>query len=226
MKRIFICLIIIFLPQFNNTTGAVGKIFSFYNNDLYSSLKLADTGLSRKAFDYALKGLKRLIGNNQIKNDHILSIADYSQPSFKKRFYVIDLKEKKLLYNTYVAHGRNSGEVYATTFSNQEGSLKSSLGFYITGNTLNTAHTGYSLLLKGVERGINDNALKRSIIMHGAEYVTENFIRKWGRTGRSFGCPALPPDLYKPVIETIKEGTCLFIYNPDPSYLSKSGLLN
>jgi hypothetical protein len=225
MKRTFICLVIILLSSLYNIQKAEEKTFNFYSNDLYFYLRLSEKGLPKTAFDYALKGMKKLDLDKKLKNADILTIADYSQPSSQKRLYVIDLKEKKLLFNTYVAHGRNSGDVYATKFSNKEGSLQSSLGFYVTGSTLNTVHTGFSLYLHGVEKGINDLAEKRAIIVHGAPYVSEGFIKKFGRLGRSFGCPALPTDLYKPVIEKIKEGTCLFIYNPDYSYLSKSGMI-
>jgi hypothetical protein len=153
-------------------------------------------------------------------------LRDYSQSSNKKRLYVIDLQNKKLLFNTYVAHGRNTGEEYAKSFSNKEGSLKSSLGFFITEHPITGSHTGFSLMIDGVEKGFNDNAVKRAIIVHGADYATENYIKKYGRLGRSWGCPALPADLSKLIIETIKGGTCLFIYNPDNNYICRSSLLN
>jgi hypothetical protein len=124
-----------------------------------------------------------------------------------------------------VAHGRNTGDEFARSFSNKEGSLKSSLGFYVTENPIIGSHTGFSLMINGVEKGFNDNAERRAIIMHAADYATENFIRKYGRLGRSLGCPALPPELNKLIIETIKGGTCLFLYNPDKNYLSNSSFL-
>ena len=170
--------------------------------------------------------MKKLEANGQLQNPDILTIADYSQSSNNKRLYVIDLKNKKLLFNTYVAHGRNTGDEFARYFSNKEGSLKSSLGFYVTENPCTGSHTGFSLMINGVEKGINDNAVKREIIIHAADYATENFIKRFGRLGRSFGCPALPPELNKPIIETIKGGTCLFIYNPDNNYIATSSLLN
>lgn len=225
MKRISVCLIIILLSSLHNIQKAEDRSYNFYSNDLYSYLRLSEKGLPKPAFDYALKGLKRLDLDKKLKNADILTIADYSQPSSKKRLYVIDLKDKKLLFNTYVAHGRNSGDLYATKFSNKEGSFQSSLGFFITGSTLNAVHTGFSLYLHGIEKGINSLAEKRAIIVHGAPYVSEEFIKKHGRLGRSFGCPALPTDLNRSVIETIKEGTCLFIYNANHSYLSKSEML-
>ena len=135
-------------------------------------------------------------------------------------------QNKKLLFNTFVAHGRNTGEEYAKSFSNDEGSYKSSLGFYITEHPIIGSHTGFALLIDGVEKGFNDHAVRRAIIIHAAEYVTENFIKKYGRLGRSYGCPSLPPEMNKPIIDVIKGGTCLFLYNPNKEYLSNSALLN
>lgn len=194
--------------------------------DIYSSVSLADTGLDREVFNLAIKGLKKLTVEGKIQNPNILTIADYSQSSNNKRLYVIDLKNRTLLFNTYVAHGRNTGDEYARSFSNEEGSLKSSLGFYITENPFVGSHTGFALIINGVEKGINDHAIKRAIIIHGADYATENFIKKFGQLGRSYGCPALPPEMNKPIIESIKGGTCLFIYNPSPKYIYSSNLLN
>lgn len=196
------------------------------NSDLYVSMKLADVGLNSKVFTIAMRGFKKLENKGKLKNASIITIVDYSQSSNKKRLYVIDLKNEKLLYNSYVAHGRNSGEEYAKFFSNEEGSLKSSLGFYITQQTVIGATTGFALMINGVENGFNNNAVKRSIIIHAAEYATEKFIKKNGRLGRSYGCPALPPELNKPIIETIKDGTCLFLYNPDDSYIKNSLFVN
>jgi hypothetical protein len=194
--------------------------------DAYTAVNLAHAGLSRKVFDLAVRGLKKLDTNHELQNPNIVTIADYSQSSNKKRLYVIDLKNKKLLFNTYVAHGRNTGNEFAKSFSNVVGSLKSSLGFYITENQMVGSHTGFALMIKGVEKGFNDNAAKREIIIHSADYATEGFIKKNGRLGRSLGCPVLPPEMNKPIIETIKNGTCLFIYNPSDAYLAKSSLLN
>jgi len=194
--------------------------------DIYSTVNLNDSGLSRDVFNLAIKGLSRLESKGKLHNPNIVTIADYSQSSNNKRLYVIDLKNKKLLFNTYVAHGRNTGEEFATSFSNENGSHKSSLGFYVTDEPITGSHTGFSLLINGVEKGFNDNAVKREIIIHSADYATENFIKRNGRLGRSYGCPVLPPDLNQPIIETIKGGTCLFIYNPDQKYLLSSSLIN
>lgn len=191
---------------------------------LYDSLHLGELGLSRQAFDYALKGYNYLLSTGKINNDKVLSIVDFSLASSKKRLFIIDLKNNKILFNTYVSHGRNSGREMAKEFSNEPESYKSSLGFYVTGDTYVGKH-GYSLRLLGEERGINDNANSRAIVMHSAAYVSEGAIKMQGYIGRSLGCPALPENLYKPIIEKIKNGSCLFLYSPDKSYAVHSEIL-
>ncbi len=191
---------------------------------VYDSLNLNSFGLSKKAFDAAVKGFVYLRSMGKLKNDNILSIIDFSLPSSKKRLFVIDLKNFKVLFNTYVAHGRNSGKEFADQFSNEPESFKSSLGFYVTKDTYSGAH-GFSLHLEGEEKGINDNAYSRSIVMHSAAYVDESVVRTKGFIGRSLGCPALPAKIYKPIIEKIKNGSCLFLYSPNQYYLSHSRLL-
>jgi len=226
MRKVIIYLILILIPVVNIARVTEINSDGIVNEDIYTSVSLADTGLARDIFNLAIKGLKKLNIEGKLQNPDILTIADYSQSSNKKRLYVIDLKNRKLLFNTYVAHGRNTGDEYAKSFSNDEGSFKSSLGFYITENPIIGSHTGFALLINGVEKGFNDHAIKRAIIIHGADYATENFIKKFGRLGRSLGCPALPPDMNKPIIESIKGGTCMFIYNPNPKYICSSSLLN
>ena len=194
--------------------------------DIYSFLNLSQLGLSEEAYQFAVKGFNKLKEQGQLLNSSVLTIIDFSQPSNNKRMYVIDLYKKALLFNTYVAHGKNTGNEFAEKFSNIPGTLQSSLGFYITENMAIGSKVGLSLILKGMEKGINDKAREREIIIHGADYATEDFIKKNGRLGRSFGCPSLPPDLIKPVAESIKDGTCLFIYKHDENYLNKSTVLN
>jgi hypothetical protein len=131
----------------------------------------------------------------------------------------------KILFNTLVAHGRNSGLEYATAFSNQQESHKTSLGFFITLNTYNGGN-GYSLKLKGCEKGINDKALERAIVMHGADYANENFIQHNGYLGRSYGCPAVPEKINKELINAIKNGSCMFLYHSTKKYTTVSKILN
>jgi len=153
-----------------------------------------------------------LIGSKYIKldNKNIITIIDFTKPSNKKRFFVIDTIKKKILFNTCVAHGKNTGMKHSKHFSNKNESKKSSLGFFKTDNAYNGKH-GYSLRLDGMEKGINHNARSRSIVIHGADYVSPGFIEKYGRAGRSWGCPALPVKIAKPVIDVIKNGSCLYV---------------
>ena len=187
--------------------------------NIYQELSLDNAGLSHSVFDYAIRGVQKV---NPAKA--ILAIVDLSQPSINKRLYVIDLLKRKLLFRTYVAHGRNSGDLFAQKFSNEVSSLQSSLGFYQTLGTYQGKH-GLSLKLKGLENGFNTNALDRAVVMHGADYVSEDFIRKIGRLGRSFGCPAVPYGVHKDIIETLKNGACLFVFSPNQNYLKKSTYL-
>lgn len=191
---------------------------------IYDSLQLNELGLSKQAFVEGIKGYNYLRNQGKLDNDDILSIVDFSLPSTQKRLFVIDLHNLKLLFNTYVAHGRNSGKEFANKFSNSPESNMSSLGFYITQQTYNGEH-GLSLRLEGEEKGINDNAASRAIVIHCADYVSEATIKALGYIGRSLGCPALPKKYTKPIIETIKDGSCLFVYSPSKKYLSKSEIL-
>jgi hypothetical protein len=206
-------------PLVNNINIPSGEM------NLYDSLRLGSLGLARQAFDYAMKGFNVMKSVGEVSNDHIISIIDFSKPSSEKRLFVIDLANYKLLFNTYVAHGMQSGKEFAKQFSNKPESNKSSLGFYETQGTY-IGGNGYSLKLNGMERGINDNANRRAIVIHGAEYVDESFIHSQGYIGRSWGCPALPQRLHKAIIDVIKNGTCLFIFSPDQKYLSHSRILN
>ena len=192
---------------------------------IYDSLRLNSLGLSGQAYESAMTGFNKLVECGKISKSNIISIIDFSRPSSKKRLFVIDMKNYKVLFNTYVAHGSNSGMEMAQHFSNTPESNQSSLGFYQTADTYIGKH-GYSLHLLGLERGINDNARSRDIVMHAADYVNESVIRSRGYIGRSWGCPAVAPELSKPIIDKIKNGSCLFIYSPDKTYLHNTRLLN
>ena len=191
---------------------------------VYDSLQLNLSGLSKQAFVYAQKGWQKLIKQGRVFNQSVMAIIDFSQPSDHKRLYVIDMKNYKLLFNTLVAHGRNSGKQWASSFSNKPSSFKSSPGFYITQETY-YGNNGYSLKLEGIERGINDKASRRAIVMHGADYVCESYIAAQGYIGRSEGCPAVPLQDADRIINTIKNGACLFVYPLNKRYLSRSVLL-
>jgi hypothetical protein len=194
-------------------------------NAIYDSIKLKRVGLSKKAFEFAWKGYQYMVSRRLVSKTDILSICDFSQSSRRKRLYIIDLESMKLLINTHVAHGRNSGKEYANAFSNSHESHKSSLGFYVTRNTYWGGH-GLALEIDGLEAGINDKANQRKIVVHGSAYVGDRFLRSNPFNGRSFGCPAVPSKVTTKVINTIKNGSCFFIYHPTKNYISKSKILN
>ena len=187
---------------------------------LYHEMALEGT-IDYTVFERAIAGYNRMGSFDK----NILTVIDFTKPSTEKRLFVIDLKLKKVLFISYVAHGRNSGEKYATSFSNQEGSFKSSLGFYQTENTY-YGKNGYSLVLNGLERGINDKAKERAIVVHGAAYADPSVVSRGGRLGRSFGCPAVPQKLSRPIIDAIKGGSVMYIYAATPEYLAQSHILN
>jgi|GEM_PF-170694 L,D-transpeptidase catalytic domain len=207
-----------------NAGFCIRPVYAAATLGLYSLLSLDSLGLSEEAFKEAITGYQNLQKSGAVQNTGILSIIDFSLPSFKKRLFVLDMENGKLLFNTLVAHGRNSGQVFATKFSNRFRSLESSLGFYLTGETYN-GQKGYSLRLMGMERGINNNAYNRGIVVHAADYVNEDISRIYGRLGRSEGCPAIPSDIHRTIIETIKNGSCFFIYGKDKRYANRSKLL-
>lgn len=182
-------------------------------DQLYHKLALEQRGLSKKAFDLAVKGFGKLLAQGKLMNSAVLSIIDFSLPSSQKRLFVINMITQELIFYDYVAHGKNSGGAIAKSFSNKINSLKSSLGFFVTQNTY-TGKNGLSLALDGKEKGTNNHALARSIVIHGAPYVNENFATQKTGIGRSWGCPAVPEKISKDLIETIKNGSCFFIYAP------------
>lgn len=194
------------------------------SNLVYDSLKLGSLGLSKEAMLMAYKGQQTLAAHGALANEDVLAICDFTQSSKAKRLYVVDLKKFRVLMNTYVAHGRNSGLDYAESFSNKPESLQSSLGFYVTKGTYVGKH-GLSLKLSGQERGFNDNAEERAVVVHGADYIGDSRLSS-PYMGRSFGCPAVPQEQAGKLINLLKNGTCLFVYHPDQKYLRGSKILN
>jgi hypothetical protein len=155
---------------------------------------------------------------------HRLAVIDYSLPSTSPRLWVFDVDRGRLLFQELVAHGRNTGEQLAARFSNVEGSRMSSLGLFQTADTY-YGQNGYSLRLRGLDAGFNDNALSRAIVMHGAPYVSEAIAERLGRLGRSWGCPAVRQEVARVMIDTLKGGALLFAYYPDRKWLKESPLL-
>lgn len=179
----------------------------------------AQSHVDYRAFKEAYEGYRAILS----KSREVLTLIDFSLPSTEPRLYVFDMKRKKMLHKSVVAHGRNSGGNYATSFSNKPGSFQSSLGFYLTDATYQ-GKNGYSLRLKGLEKGINDLAEARAIVIHGAKYANPSTCRS-GRLGRSLGCPALPEALNRPIIDAIKGGSVLYIYSGNEEYRAQSQML-
>jgi hypothetical protein len=211
------------------TTGSLAGFSAATFEDslvnLYGAIELQEKGLSYDAFRYAMIGFYTLKDDGRLSGKNIITIIDFTKPSTEQRFYTIDLDRKSILYYSLVSHGKNTGENNAKSFSNVVHSNQSSLGFYITGETY-VGSKGYSLKLDGIESGINDKMRERAVVMHEADYVSEYWIRKYGRLGRSQGCPALPKTISREVINTIKNKTLVFAYFNDDRYLSNSNYLN
>ncbi|MFT5617077.1 MAG: hypothetical protein ACI85I_000293 [Arenicella sp.] len=204
-----------------NTTKS--EALAEYSKRLYKEIGFEETQLPLATFQKAMVGYYNM--QDQLKKKEIITIMDFDQSSLNKRFFVVDLKNKKLLFQSIVAHGKNSGFDIPNKFSNTHQSLQSSLGFYKTAETY-LGHFGYALRLDGIEKGFNSNARGRGIVMHGAKYVTEAFGKAQGRMGRSYGCPALPYTIHKQVIDVIKGGSMLYIHKNQEDYLTKSILQN
>ena len=191
----------------------------------YNKLQANDLAMpSREGFMEALKGFTKLKEKGLITKN-ILTLIDFSLSSNVKRLWVIDLDSNEVLINSLVAHGRNTGDEFASSFSNVSESFKSSLGFYATGEIYRGKH-GTSLKLDGLEKGINSNARDRAVVIHGADYVSESFIHNNKRLGRSLGCPAIPLALTEKIISTIRDKSCLFIYYPSSTYKVASRLIS
>jgi len=193
--------------------------------DLYKELQLQTKGLEKDIFLKAYKGYMLLLSQGLVQNPNMLSIADFSQSNQNKRLYVIDLRRRSLMTQTYVSHGKNSGSEIATSFSNVNNSNKSVLGFLITADTYNGSN-GLSLRFRGMERGFNDLVTYRAIVVHGSKFVNEKELARRGEMVNSLGCPAVPMSESKTIINAIKGGTVYFIYHPDENYAAKSPILN
>lgn len=193
-----------------------------YIKNVYDKIKFGKfSKLSFEAFKYGFYGYLNMVEAGKINPGSLLTICDFTLSSNLKRMWVIDPKNYKVLFNTLVAHGMGTGEEFATAFSNTEDSHQSSLGFYVTGETYD-GNNGYSLKLNGVDGLFNSKAYDRAIVIHGAEYVSDEFARGNKRIGRSHGCPALPVDIAPKIIDKVKNGTCLFIYHSSKNYLTSS----
>lgn len=218
---LFLSLLFIVFPALSSDSFDEEEVIALYNTIDYQYYDRPQFDI----FQRALTGYFNLEHSGRLSSKKILTIIDFRKSANEKRMWVIDLKNKKVLFQALTAHGRNTGELFAEKFSNTPNSNQSSLGFYITGQKYIGKH-GISMKLHGVEKGINDMAEARAIVMHGADYVSESYISKYGRLGRSFGCPAVPMGLHKDIIPLLAGGTCLFIFYPDIHYLAESKFNN
>ena len=191
---------------------------------LEESLLRQAPALSPEVLRLALGAAGQAFARGLAPRTELLTVIDYSLPSSQRRLWIFDLESGSLLHERLVAHGKGSGENRAAAFSNVSGSLQTSLGLFVTGDTY-VGRNGYSLRLHGLEAGVNDRALERAIVMHGAPYVSEEFIRAHGRLGRSWGCPALSPAVAREVIDLIKGGSLIFAYYPQREWLETSSFL-
>ena len=234
IKCLCACLIVVIsTSSFRPATAGETEI----NNDLkieniisslYSQIDFSGSNpLCYEVFNKAYRGYINLCNEGKLNpGKEIITVCDFQLPSTQKRLWIIDLHNKKVLFNTLVAHGQGSGEDYASAFSNDFNSHQTSIGFYVTGETYDGEH-GTSLRLYGMDADFNDAAFDRGIVVHGANYVSDDFINGPDhRLGRSWGCPAVPPNLSLPVINAIKDSTCLFIYYPQANYLKNAYWLN
>jgi len=209
-----------YAPLFPKFTEEINSLTDLIFKEFDSSKPVPEKSMLEKA----LTGYFHLIEEGAIVAGKPLTIIDFTIPSTNDRLWVIDMEKLKIRFQSLVAHGRNSGENMARNFSNKHSSYMSSLGFYLTGETYQGNH-GYSLRLDGLEKGFNDQARARAIVIHGAEYVDQKFISATGRLGRSLGCPALPMETHEEIIDLIKGKSPIFIYAEVPEYLAQSPLL-
>ena len=217
LKRIFVLgIAALALASGSNAYAAETK-----SDRLVRSLVKQAPGLRTEVLRLALDASRKASDRGLVKRDDLLTIIDYSLPSTQPRLFVFNLATRKLLFRELVAHGKNSGDKFTTRFSNDPGSLATSLGLFVTADTY-VGSNGYSLRLRGLEEGVNDMAWERAIVMHGAEYVSRTAIKALGRLGRSWGCPAVRKEVARKIIDTVRGGSPVFAYYPEKTWLSHS----
>jgi hypothetical protein len=204
---------------------AAGTEAAHPSDKLVRSLLRQAPGLSSRVLKLALNAAQDAEEQGLVTRRNLLTVIDYSLPSTQPRLFVFDLAARKLLFRELVAHGRNSGDNMATYFSNDPGSLASSVGLFVTEEPY-IGGNGYSLRLKGLEQGINDMAWSRMIVLHGAAYVSQAAVKALGRLGRSWGCPAVRPQIARKLIDTLRGGSAIFAYYPEKSWLSSSNFVH
>lgn len=223
MKRLILtaALGVALLAQNSPATAATVR----YDNAIIDSLVAQAPGLRPEVLRLAMEATENAANRGELARPELLTVIDYSLSSSVPRLFTFDLASHKLLYRELVAHGKNSGGDFATRFSNDEGSLQTSIGLFVTADTY-VGGNGYSLRLRGLDRGYNDRAMSRYIVMHGAPYVSTTAVKSLGRLGRSWGCPAVRSDIARELIDRIRGGSAIFSYYPDEAWLSASAFLS
>jgi hypothetical protein len=222
---VFVCIVPQAFNSIKKDNSAAEVKWESYVSNLFHSLEGQKKNLKYEVFNKALVGYYNLKSQNKLSDKNLLSVVDFSLPSNIKRLWIINISTRKVVHNSLVSHGKNTGTTMAKSFSNEAETHKSSLGFYVTGHTYYGKHD-LSLRLEGMDPFYNSNAYARAIVMHGAKYVSEDWIKKYGMLGRSHGCPAIPEGISKEVINLLAGGTCLFIYSSNTDYAKKSALLD
>ncbi len=216
VPRLFLLSCLLFFAWLPVAYSQDGRLEAHIREE-FQLLETSDSRPPYDLFERGMIGYYCLIAKGEVLQNSKLTLIDFRLSSNVRRMWVIDLSSRRVLFNVLVAHGRNTGEEYAQHFSNNKNSNQSSLGFYRTGEMYIGKH-GLSLRLDGLEPGINDNARIRSIVIHGASYVSEDFIQQYGRLGRSFGCPAVSLSDHKKIIKTLTNKSLLFIYAVGETY--------
>jgi len=217
INSLFVGLLALTGPRLSASTGDPAAARMDEIQALYSSIQFNENERPDSAmFHRGIEGFQHLRASDQLSDKEIIALVDFTKPSSEKRMWIIDLRNRKVLYYLLVAHGKNSGELYATSFSNKPNSYQSSLGIFTTGDIYN-GKNGKSLKLHGRQKELNGLAEQRSIVIHGADYVSDAFVKRVGRLGRSYGCPAIPMEVHDEVIDLLAGGNLLFIYSPGPS---------
>ena len=195
-----------------------------FAQDLVARLRAAAPEIDPNVLALALEATDCAVSGGAVGRPARLAVIDYTRPSTTRRLWLFDLDKGSLLKHDYVAHGRGSGGNVPTHFSNDEGSYQSSICLFAGAETYQ-GNNGYSLRLDGLEPGVNDHARERLLVMHGADYVDPVQGRRQGRLGRSWGCPALRPQVTREVIDALKDGQLLFAYSNDAAWLEGSRFL-
>jgi hypothetical protein len=218
---------ILFVLAIGSATGAREKASAPAKAPVAASSAWSHTTLGAihpRVFELALSAAQCAVRSGAVTDPSTLTVIDYSRPSSEKRLWVFDLRSRTLLYEELVAHGQGSGDNLAKVFSNEPDTHASSIGLFLTEDTY-VGRNGYSLRLKGLDQGFNHRAGERAIVMHGAPYVSDDFVKKNGRLGRSWGCPALREGVARDVIDRVRGNGILFSYYPNQDWLGSSKYL-